>query len=261
MGPDSIHLWLTNPDTIDEKLDLAYFSLLSAEEKQAQQRFVFKKDRRRYLVTRALVRTILSRYKRIAPADWAFTRNQYGCPRIADNVNPEAHIHFNLSHTQGMIVLAVTKARAVGVDVENTQICDISIDIADRFFAPNEVKVLRGTQENYQKDRFFEYWTFKESYIKARGMGLSIPLDQFSFELSRPGAVSFQVASDLGDSASRWCFWQFRPSPDHIVALCAEYAPIVSVMQTIPLLWDKQLKLSSTRSSINESYDTQCNIG
>lgn len=256
IAPGAIHLWLADPDEVSGELQATYLSLLSAEEKDQQQRFRFERDRRRYLVTRALVRSVLSRYAPVAPCDWSFVKNRFGCPRIAGTFEAAAHIRFNLSHTHRLIVLAVGEAGALGVDVEHVGVRDISIDLADRFFAPDEVEALHEIEANRQKDRFFEYWTFKESYIKARGMGLSIPLDQFSFDLSQSGSVSLNVSGDLGDRASRWQFGQIRLATGHIIALCAErnaeHVTRVSVIRTIPMVWHELQHCSFSRISVRD---------
>src|SRR6185295_2220740 len=101
----------------------------------------------------------------------------------------EAGLSFNISHTRSLIVLAVAKERAVGVDVENVQAREIEIRVADRFFAVPEVAALHAVPPDRQQYRFFEYWTFKESYIKARGMGLSLPLGKFGFHFPAERAV------------------------------------------------------------------------
>ena len=218
-----IHLWLTFYDAIsDERLHCAYRELLNAAEQTQELRFYFAKDRRRYLVTRALVRTVLSRYASIAPRDWIFSANAYGRPEIANAEAREEYLTFNISHTHSLIVLGVTQRRALGVDVENFAAREISIDIADRFFAPEEVAALAVVPRHQQQYRFFEYWTFKEAYIKARGMGLSLPLDKFSFHLPHDRAVDIAIHPELADDASRWQFWQFRPTPEYLVAVCAE---------------------------------------
>src|SRR5205823_5574435 len=115
----------------------------------------------------------------------------YGRPETA---NSEAsNLSFNISHTHSLIVLGVTRGRALGVDVENFRAREVSIDVADRYFAPQEVAVLNASPQHEQQYRFFEYWTFKESYIKARGMGLSLPLDKFSFHYPDDGAVGIDI--------------------------------------------------------------------
>ena len=256
-----VHVWLAFYDAIDDgRLHAAYRALLSDDEKAQEPRFHFAHDRRRYLVTRALVRTVLSRYVPLAPAAWMFSKNEYGCPAIA---NPEAgDLSFNLSHTRSVIALAVTRGRAVGVDVENVRDRAIAIDIADRFFAPQEVAALQTVPPQNQQDRFFEYWTFKESYIKARGMGLSLPLDKFHFHYAGERDVALAVDAELGDDAARWQFWQFRPTPDSLLALCAERTgdrqSAVIIRRTVPLLSAEPLTCELTRTSDSEPSARAC---
>src|ERR1051325_230593 len=181
LEPTEIHLWLPLYDEIaDEDLLSEYRTLLNTAEKEQEKRFYFARDRLRYLVTRALVRTVLSQYLSIHPRDWIFSTNAYGCPEIANAEARGACISFNISHTHSLIVLGVTRHRELGVDVENVQAREALIDIADRYFSPPEVAALNAVPAQQQQYRFFEYWTFKESYIKARRMGLSLPLDKFS---------------------------------------------------------------------------------
>jgi len=223
LTPAEIHLWLAFYDEItDERLLADYRTLLNPEEKEQQSRFYFARDRQRYLVTRALVRTVLSRYALIDPREWVFSTNAYGCPAIANAQVKEECLSFNISHTHSLIVLGVTRRRALGVDVENCRSREAAIEIADRFFAPAEVKALSGVPPHQQQYRFFEYWTFKESYIKARGMGLSLPLDKFSFHYAHDRAVEIAIDPELADDAARWQFWQFQPRPEYLAAICAE---------------------------------------
>lgn len=217
-----IHLWLCFYESIrDPALLNEYVGLLSTAELRQQRRFYFERDRHRYLVTRAMVRTVLSKYAPIAPREWQFATNPYGRPEVA-NENAEAQgIAFNLSHTSGLIVLGVTRDRAIGVDVENVREQRAAVEIADRFFAPSEVAALRALPAQKQAQRFFEYWTLKESYIKARGMGLSVPLDQFAFHVEDRAEIRLTVDPSLEDSAERWAFWQFEPAAQCQAAVCA----------------------------------------
>src|SRR5437867_1617437 len=115
-----IHLWFVFYDEVtEERLHFAYRELLNAAEKEQEPRFYFERDRRRYLITRALVRTVLSRYVSIRPTDWIFSTNAYGRPECANVQARTAGLSFNISHTHSLIVLGVTKDRALGVDVEN----------------------------------------------------------------------------------------------------------------------------------------------
>jgi 4'-phosphopantetheinyl transferase len=242
-----IDVWLAHYDRIaDPRLHADYRALLTEEERGKEFRFYFPDDQRRYLVTRAMVRTVLSRYLDVAPKDWRFANNSYGRPEIGNLTRAECGLCFNISHTRGLIALAVTQHREVGVDVENIQVREVGIEIADRFFAKAEVAELATVPSERQQDRFFEYWTFKESYIKARGMGLSIPLGQFSFHYPHERAVQFTVAPELGDDPIRWSFWQYRPTAEHLLAICAERrvgsAPSVTFRRTVPLVSEEVLR-------------------
>lgn len=252
LTPAEIHLWLAFYDEIsEERLHAAYRELLNVAEQAQEPRFYFARDRNRYLVTRALVRTVLSRYVPIVPQDWVFSANAYGRPAI---VNAQAEdLTFNISHTHSLIVLGVTRGRALGVDVENVLARSVSTDVADRYFAPQEVAMLTAAPPDQQQDRFFEYWTFKEAYIKARGMGLSLPLDKFSFHYPDDHSVEIAIHPDLADHGARWQFWQFRPRPEYLVAVCAERIgarpPSLIARQAIPLLTDKPFVLHFLRVS------------
>jgi 4'-phosphopantetheinyl transferase len=217
-----VHLWLMFYDQLaDERLQ-PYRALLNAAEREQVPRFHFARDRRRYLATRLLVRTVLSRYAPIAPEEWVFCTNAYGRPQVVDPEVGGGGLTFNVSHTHSLIVLGVTRRSAVGVDVENIFAREASLDIADRFFALDEVAALSSVPRWQQQYRFFEYWTFKESYIKARGMGLSLPLDKFSIRYPDDHRVAITIAPELEDDSARWQLWQFRPFPEYLVAVCAE---------------------------------------
>jgi 4'-phosphopantetheinyl transferase len=239
-----IDIWLAYYHEIaDPRLHQEYRALLTEEERGREFRFYFPDDQRRYLVTRALVRTVLSRYLQVRPTDWRFSNNDYGRPEIANISRDECGLRFNISHTRGLIALGVTQHRELGVDVENVQTREVSIEIADRFFARPEVEELATVPKERQQDRFFEYWTFKESYIKARGMGLSIPLGKFSFHYPHERAVSLAVDPQLGDDANRWIFWQYRPSDEYLMAVCAErrpgHAPSLTLRKVVPLVTEE----------------------
>jgi 4'-phosphopantetheinyl transferase len=249
-----IHLWLVFCEDInDEQLLAAYRALMSEAEKEQESRIHFAKDRRRYVVTRALVRTVLSRYAPVTPEEWVFSTNKYGRPEIVNDAVSDAHLCFNISHTRSLIVLGVTRVRALGVDVENVRARQVSIDVANRFFAPAEVAALSRVPPDQLQDRFFEYWTFKESYIKARGMGLSIPLNKFGFHYPDDRAVRIVIDSELADDPARWQFWQFKPTPEYMVAVCAErldvQSPKLVVTKVVPAVTEEPLAVTFLRTS------------
>ena len=260
LASGEIHLWLAFCEAItDERLLAAYRQLLNAAENQEESRFCSARDRHTYLVTRALVRTVLSRYAYIDPKDWVFATNAYGRPYIVNTQATDACLSFNVSYTQGLIVLGVAKGRHLGVDVENFAAGDhISIDIANHYFAPQEVAALHGVSLHKQRYRFFEYWTLKESYIKARGLGFSLPLDGFSFHFAGDHAVDLAINPEFGDDSSRWQFWQFRPTSEHLLAVCAETLsaqfPRLVVRETTPAVSERMLNPEMLRVSEMGNY-------
>lgn len=227
IGPGEIHLWLSSydPDPAPQ-FRAACLEVLSPEERERESRFHFAADRCQYLTSHALLRRTLSHYAPVDPTEWLFCANAYGRPDVLNTEAAQLGLSFNLSHTHGLIVLAVATHRMLGVDVENIVWRKTSIDLAERFFAADEVAALQALPPRLQSYRFFEYWTFKEAYIKARGMGLSLPLDQFSFHYPDDRSVSLIIQPELADEPARWQFWQFQPTADHLVAVCAECSAV-----------------------------------
>ena len=219
LEPDEVHLWLAFPDEIvDEGLISAYEQLLTPQEKERQGRLRFLKHRHQYLITRALVRTMLSRFTGIDPAGMRFRKNRYGKPELVlSKENPK--IRFNISHTEGLIACGVVLDRDIGVDTENIKRKEASLGIADRFFSSKEVKDLRRLPEEEKRDRFYDYWTLKESYIKARGKGLSLSLGQFTFHLSDDAPLKITFDPRLKDHSEHWRFWLLRPTHRHKAAV------------------------------------------
>ncbi|MBF0287251.1 MAG: 4'-phosphopantetheinyl transferase superfamily protein [SAR324 cluster bacterium] len=126
---------------------------------------------------------------------------------------------FNLSHTEALVSCGVVLETDIGVDVEDTHRITSSLEIAENFFSPQEVFDLSRLSEDAQQDRFFDYWTLKESYIKARGMGLSLPLEHFSFDLGRSKNIDISFDQHLKDDPQNWRFWLLRPGPHHKAAV------------------------------------------
>ncbi len=215
----SVHVDLVLTDSTEAaaKRD-RYLPLLSPEEHERMARLVFERDRHRFLLTRALVRTMLSRYAKVAPADWQFIANVHGRPEILDRPAGVPDLRFSISHTDGLIACAVTIGREVGVDVEHVG-RRLTQDIAARFFAPAEVAHLQSLPDEEQERVFFDYWTLKEAYIKARGFGLALPLGDFAFHFSADGPPSIAFEPSLPDDPATWQFLQDWPSPAHRLGL------------------------------------------
>ncbi len=207
----------TDAPAVRARLD-SYRSLLSADEAARAGRFFQQDDVARFVIGRALARTMLSRYADVDPRDWPFVIDEHGRPELAQRPATALDLRFNLTHTKGLVACAVTVGREIGIDVEQVT-RHVLHEVPERFFSPQEVADLRALPEADQHMVFFEYWTLKEAYIKARGLGLALPLRHFTF-LRRPGrAPEIMFAPELHDDAASWQFAQFWPSGEHRMAV------------------------------------------
>lgn len=226
-----------------------YFSLLTADERARHDRFYFARDRRLFLATRALVRTVLSRYADVPPPAWRFATGERGKPYISAPPSP-VPLHFNLSNTHGLVLCAVSVAHAnLGVDTEGLDRNGETVSIADHYFSEREVKALRGLPVRDQRLRFFTYWTLKESYIKARGLGLALPLDQFSFVLDDQSEIGITFAPQLDDEATAWRFALIDAPPRHLIAVGvkSDGVPLsLRAASIVPLRDDHSNQVSTT---------------
>ena len=222
LANNEIHLWMTKPEELlgNDELLTSYATLLTSTELVKQQRYKFAKDRHDALITRAFIRDLLSYYADIAPQDWQFEKGSKDKPEI---INCPLPLRFNISHTKNLIICAVTLVDDIGCDVENTGRSNDVLAIAERYFSPKESTELFALPEAEQRNRFFDYWTLKESYIKAWGLGLAIPLTDFSFNINdteKHHKDSFTLKSDISlsfaehrvDEPQIWRSWLVYPS-------------------------------------------------
>jgi 4'-phosphopantetheinyl transferase len=212
-----VDVWLTSLANIRDELQQSYQQLLNAAERDRWERYVSKDAKLQYLVARALVRTTLSLYSRIPEDAWQFGTNRYGRPHVS---KPErfSDIQFNVSHTSGLVICAVARNCVIGIDVENMR-RDLDVgSLAPAVFSSMELAGLAEATSKDRRDRFFSYWTLKEAYIKARGMGLSLALDGFWFELDG-SFPRVKFTAKCPDDPGRWRFRQHHPTDEHKIAL------------------------------------------
>lgn len=225
LGENEIHLWMVKLDCLtDQASQLICETVLSEEERRRSLRFCFDHHRQRFLATRGVIRSVLSRYcEDIDPADWGFSYGSHGKPSI--NTPSLAHpLHFNISHSNNRISIAVARHADIGVDVEFISAQRKIIAIAERYFSPPEIEALMHLAPEQQVSRFYALWTLKESYIKACGSGLIIPLRHFTFRFQQNGKINIEFASDLGEKSSDWHFWQFEEGENYRLALALKSA-------------------------------------
>jgi 4'-phosphopantetheinyl transferase len=210
----------TPDDLADRARRERYLAILSPGERLRLARLLSKPKQELFLLAHGLLRTELSQCADVDPAAWQFSSGAHGRPEIAA---PESSLRFNLSHTEGLAACAVTDGRDVGIDVEDIT-REHSRGLAERVFSPREQKSLRDLQAGEQARGFFELWTLKEAYLKARGLGLTVPLRGFSFYRDAAGEwrIEFDASGDgarCEDDPRRWTFRSWRVGARHQAAL------------------------------------------
>jgi 4'-phosphopantetheinyl transferase len=211
MSEQAIYVYLGVFDEIDRPtVRQACIETLSADEHERAQRFVRERDRTQFILAHGLVRTALSRHAPgIDPAGWRFVTDGFGRPAIAGPLADK--LHFSLSHTDGCVACVVSPSKFVGVDVETIDRPCAHLEIAEFTFSPREIADLRALPGMAAISRFFDYWTLKEAYVKARGMGLRLPLDQFSMLIKSDREIGISFTPELVDDPDRWCFMLSSP--------------------------------------------------
>jgi 4'-phosphopantetheinyl transferase len=221
IGPDEVHVWHLHAAQVAAPGVLRRFeTLLSAEEAERRERYVHERTRQEFLLARGLARTVLAGYTGLAPAALRFAADAFGKPVLLAPVGDD-RLHFNLSHSHGVITCAAARGRQVGIDVEDAGRRLECLDLAERYFAAAEFAHLRRLNGDERQAVFFAIWTLKEAFVKAIGQGLSFPLDTFAFELDRDRLIHFHPPAGLGGN---WHFYQFEPTPRHRGALAVEVA-------------------------------------
>jgi 4'-phosphopantetheinyl transferase len=220
MFGESINLYFGLLDAVDTpQTRTACVATLSSAEKQRAECFVFDSHRRQYIIAHGLLRAALSSFApQVEPSDWYFAASSHGRPFIAAPAIARP-VYFSLSHTEGCVACVVSDHEAVGVDVEKIHGRHSLLATARSNFSPEETDALRALPPGDLVDRFFDYWTLKEAYLKARGIGLSLPLDQSSILIYSNQTIEIRFAPGVSDDPRRWCFMKSSPSPGHRLAV------------------------------------------
>lgn len=201
LNQDELHVWLANLEIASQQLG-ELERTLTADEIARADSFYFDRDRRGFTAARGILRAIVASYLETTPAALRFSYTEFGKPRLEGSQN-NRDLSFNLSHSGGLLLIAVAAARDVGVDIETIDDSVRTAEVAKSFFSTNEIASLERLPRSLQIAGFFHCWTRKEAYIKARGMGLSIPLDSFDVSLN-PGEPAALIATRDSADVSNW---------------------------------------------------------
>jgi len=194
---------------------------LDRGERERAARFRIAADRREFVAAHALLRTMLTYHLGVPPTAWRFLADANGKPSIDPNVGPH-QLQFNLSHTRGLVAVALASRGTVGVDVEEIDEAKADLAIAEAYFARSEVEMLQKAPPSERARCFFRLWTLKEAYIKAIGKGLSAPLNSFAFTFE-PIRITFLPGPE--NDASNWRFSILPASDRHILSIAAADRP------------------------------------
>jgi 4'-phosphopantetheinyl transferase len=220
LAENDVHIWAANLDQPVQRISQLE-KILSSDEVNRARQFKFEKDRNRFIAGRGLLRTVLGSYLNAEPAQLDFTYSPRGKPALKAS-SGHGTLHFNVAHSKDLILIALTRDCAVGVDVEWIHpISDIE-DITTRFFTNREAAELMALPQDERMTAFFSLWTRKEAYLKATGDGISEMLKdvEISFLPEKPPRIL--AISGNAQAAERWTLLDLTPASGFAAALAVE---------------------------------------
>jgi len=222
LADGEVHVWRASLRQDGGAL-LGLWESLSADERERAGRFHFRRDRDRFVAARGALRDLLGRYTGVEPRLLRFSYDGYGKPSL-DGVTGGGPLRFNVSHSNGLALYAVTRGREVGIDLEFVREDFATLEIAERFFSAREVSVLRTLPPCERAVAFFDCWARKEAYVKARGEGLSYPLALFTVSLTPGEPAALLSTEDDPREAARWSLIELFPGEGYRAALAVKGA-------------------------------------
>lgn len=198
-----------DPNTLTRSL-----GWMSAEERARFERFRHEPDRLMFAMGRLMARTLVARELGVEPGAWHWREGPHGRPEID---RPDTDLHFNLSHSASLVACVIGRGQALGVDVEHLGRREPDKAIVPRYCSPSEAADIESRGAGWS-ERFLTYWTLKEAYLKARGLGIAVPLSDVSFDLSGP-EPRIRFEGSLSGTDARWAFHLWRPTPEHVAAI------------------------------------------
>jgi 4'-phosphopantetheinyl transferase len=220
LSADEVHVWRASLMRCEEKM-VTLLRSLSEDELRRAYRFRFPRDRARFIAARGILREILGRYLHTPPERVRFGYNAYGKPELLDAEERE-RLCFNLSHAGRVALFAFATGRKVGVDVETLRDDVACAEVAAEFFSRREVEALTALPAHARTRAFYNCWTRKEAYIKARGMGLSLPLACFDVSLAPGEPAALLATRGTEPEAALWSLREIDVGATHVAAVAVE---------------------------------------
>ena len=217
---DQAHVWRASLDLPSRGIQ-SLFATLSDDERARAERFRSPRHGRRSIASRGLLRLLLSHYLGMDASEIRFRYNREGKPALAD-AELASGLRFNVAHSQDLALLAFSRERELGVDLERVDAGVASERIPEHFFSPRECAALRALPVEQQPEAFFACWTRKEAYLKAKGKGLAIRLDQFEVSLAPGEPAALLRTAEGSRETRRWSLHRLSPGPGYAGALAIE---------------------------------------
>jgi 4'-phosphopantetheinyl transferase len=195
--------------------------ILSPDEQARAQQFKLEADRNCFIAGRGLLRTILSSYAEMDPAQLQFTYSKRGKPALS-NISEQGTLYFNVAHSKDLLLIAVTRACAVGIDVEWIRPINNAEEIATRFFSPREAAKLMALANDQHIPAFFNLWTRKEAWLKATGDGLSEMLREVEVSFLPEEPARVLAISGNEEAAQCWTLLELTPASGFAAAVAVE---------------------------------------
>ncbi len=214
LRPDIVNAWSRSLQ-VAPFVERACYELLSAEEKERVARFRKERPRKEFILTRGTLRCLAAAYLGASPLDLSFRYSEYGKP-ILDG---PGDLHFNVSHTDGLALIAFVKTHQIGIDVEKIRPEPDARKLAERFFSLCECHSLEKLSGDDLLAAFFRCWTRKEAYVKARGEGLSLSLQQFDVSVAADEPRALLATRPDPSEAGRWSLCDLPIFPGYAAAL------------------------------------------
>ena len=215
-----LHIWCASLEgSLDERSH--FLSMLSPTEKARADRFYFERDRSRYIFGRGILRTLLGGYLGMEEHKINITYDQDGKPAVESSFRDKT-LQFNLSHSNVWAVYIFGLDRLVGIDIEHIRPLQDADDFAERFYSPRERELINSLSGDKKWDAFYKLWTCKEAFLKAKGTGLTVPINHAEISLSADGSARLVFVAGHSKPAALWRIETFHPVLDYQAAIAVE---------------------------------------
>lgn len=220
---DELHVWCAWLDRLGMPVEQC-LEMLSLDERARAARFYFERDSTRFVIGRGLLRTILGRYLDVGPARLVFSYSSRGKPRLLSSEGRDL-LYFNVAHSDGIALYAVTRRCEVGIDVEHVRAISEADQIAARFFSERESVQWKNVPASHRLEFFFKCWTRKEACVKASGDGVSETLSRLDVSMNSAWPAGIVGSARSGGPSHSWLLYELSPALGYTAALAITLDP------------------------------------